>query len=73
MSERTRVIKIGNDAKVTLSFPGMTGRYLVVEEAEGQIVISPFDLRWYSMGDSIAKLGDNLHFVASDDDAWTSV
>lgn len=63
VSDITRVIKIGDDGKVTFSMPDMVGRYLLVEEREGQIVLSPYDLRWQSPCSSIAKVGTRLHFV----------
>ena len=69
MSEQVRVIKIGDDGKITFSMPDMVGRYLVVEETEGQIVLSPYDLRWQSTSASIAKVGNQLHFVPGCDDA----
>lgn len=70
MSEQVRVIKIGEDGKITFSMPDMVGRYLVVEETEGQIVMSPYDLRWHSTSASIAKVGNRLHFVPGREDSY---
>ena len=63
MSQRTRVVKVTDDGRITFWMPDMVGRYLIVEENEGQIVLSPYDLRWQCMGSSIAKVGSELHFV----------
>ena len=63
MSEQVRVIKIGDDGKITFSMPDRVGRYLVVEETEGQNVLSPYDLRWQSNSAPIAKVGKQPHFV----------
>jgi hypothetical protein len=59
--EKTRVIKIGEDGAITLSMPGMAGQYLVIEQAEGTLVLKPFDLRWEGRASTIAKVGPRLH------------
>lgn len=63
MFTRTRVVKIGDDGSVTFSMPDMVGKYLVVEERDGQIILNPYDLRWSDPGSSIAKLGGKLTYV----------
>ena len=68
MSQRTRVVKVTDDGRVTFWMPDMIGRYLIVEEQEGQIVLSPYDLRWQRAGSSIAKVGAQLHFVPCEAD-----
>lgn len=68
MTVPTRVVKIGEDGSITFSMPDMVGQYLVVEERDGHIILSPYDLRWQSPCSSIAKLGERLHYVRSDSD-----
>lgn len=63
MPEPTRVVQIGDDGKVTLSMPDLVGRYLIVEQRDGHIILSPYDLRWQAGSASIAKLGSRLHVV----------
>lgn len=65
MEKRIRVFKIGDEGSITISMPDMVGRYLLVEELDGQVIISPYDLRWQSEGASIAKFGANMHYVSS--------
>lgn len=65
MVEPTRVVKLGEDGKITFSLPGLADQYLLIEESEGQIVISPYDLRWQSPMSSILKLNGKLHYVDS--------
>lgn len=60
-----RVVKIGEDGMITFSMPELTGQYLVIEENDGQITLSPFDLRWHSDSSSIAKVGKGYHYVPS--------
>lgn len=69
MSIPTRVVKIGEDGSITFSMPDMVGQYLVVEECDGHIILSPYDLRWQTPTSSIAKLGTQLHYVRSENDS----
>jgi hypothetical protein len=69
MSVPTRVVKIGEDGSITFSMPDMVGQYLVVEERDGHIILSPYDLRWHSPTSSIAKLGAQLHYVRSESES----
>lgn len=65
MGSQTKVIKIGDDGLITFSLPELTGRYLVIQENEGQIILSPFDLRWQSSSSSILKSDARLHYIPS--------
>jgi hypothetical protein len=58
-----RVVKIGQEGTLTFSMPDLVGQYLVVEEEDGRIILSPYDLRWQPPASSIAKFGQKLHFV----------
>ena len=65
MEPQLRVVKIGEDGSVTFRMPDMVGQYLVIEQQEGQIVLSPYDLRWETPVHSIAKIGQRLHCVTT--------
>ena len=65
----SEVLKIGEEGTVTFSMPDLVGQYLVVEEIDGQIILSPFDLRWNTPSCSIAKFGKKLHYVPSSNDS----
>lgn len=68
--DRVRVVRIGEDGRITFSMPEMVGQYVLIEEKEGHILLSPFDLRSDMLyNSSIAKLGSQLHFVPADSDA----
>ena len=67
MAEQIRVFKIGDDGRIVFSMPDMIGRYVVIEQRDGQIIISPYDLRTEAPYASIAKLGSRLHFVQTGD------
>lgn len=56
-----KVIKIADDGAVTLSMPEVAGKYLVIEQEEGRIVLMPYDLRWHTPGGTIARIGSQLH------------
>lgn len=40
----SHLVKLGDTGVLTLALPGMMGRYVVVEQRDGCVVISPFDL-----------------------------
>ena len=68
--DRVRVVRIGEDGRITFSMPEMVGQYVLIEEKEGHILLSPFDLRSDLLyNSSIAKLGSQLHFVPASSDA----
>ena len=66
MPNRTKVVKIAADGLVTLSLSDMAGQYLIVEEGDGQIILSPYDLRWSPPASSIARHGASFYFVSGE-------
>ena len=40
------LVRIGENGFLTLSIPEMKGRYLVVEQRDGRLIIAPFDADW---------------------------
>ncbi|MCL5270670.1 MAG: hypothetical protein M1457_09015 [bacterium] len=53
----TYLVKIGQQGLLTIAIPGMSGRYMVVEQRDGCLVISPFDLEGGSLTSAVAREG----------------
>jgi hypothetical protein len=51
----THLVKLGDQGLLTIALPEMAGRYLVVEQRAGRVVISPMDLEASPYGASIAQ------------------
>ncbi len=49
------LIKLGDQGLLTIILPEMAGRYIVVEQRDGRVVISPMDLESIPHGAAIAQ------------------
>ena len=49
------LVKIDKEGLLTLAIPEMAGRYLIVEQREGHLTISPFDVDWQAGPGVIAR------------------
>jgi hypothetical protein len=59
------LVQIGKEGLLTLSIPEMAGRYLIVEQRDGHLTISPFDVDWESGGGVIARREGNWTLLGS--------
>ena len=49
------LVKIGDQGVLTIEMPQMAGKYMVVEQTETQLVITPFDLATETKTGAIAR------------------
>ena len=40
----THLVKLGEQGLLTIALPEMNGRYVVIEQRDGRVIISPMDL-----------------------------
>jgi hypothetical protein len=53
------LVKIGKEGLLTLSIPEMADRYLIVEQRNGHLTITPFDVDWEAGPGVIARREGN--------------
>lgn len=63
MNPTTHVIQIGVDGRIVIHMPEMAGQYMLVQQGDGRLILSPYDLRSQAPGRSIAKIGSRLHVI----------
>lgn len=53
----THLVKVNAQGLLTLSLPDMVGRYLLIEQRDGQLVLSPFGVDTETATGAIAHCG----------------
>lgn len=62
----THLVKLGEQGLLTISLPEMTGRYVVIEQRDGHVVISPMDLEAAECASAmIARHAGHMTLIAS--------
>lgn len=57
MSNSVFLVKIGDQGLLTIEVPQMVGKYMVVEQTEDKLIITPFDLAGTPKTGAIARKG----------------
>lgn len=53
----TYLVKVNDQGMLTIEMPQMAGKYILVEQHGGQLVITPFDLTTDPKTGAIAQMG----------------
>ena len=56
---KTFLIQVGDDGLLTISMPEMIGRPVLVEQRDGRLIISPFDVETQCGDGAIARHGNH--------------
>ena len=60
------LVKVNEQGVLTIELPQMAGRYIVVEQTDGRLVISPFDLAGDSRPSAIARQGSQWTLLGNE-------
>jgi hypothetical protein len=60
----THLVKLGDQGLLTIALPEMTGRYVVIEQREGRVTISPMDLEGTHSSAAIAHHAGHTTLIA---------